>query len=167
MTFEQIQSRVYSRCWPAARLLSGWCWAAAKWLLLDCPRLLLDSCWRLAAGLVVYVSKAIFWPRSGLVLASFWTRSEPPKICYQNVHESCVHIVFWSNRWHFLDVFVTLWTLQLDAVCNKRDILPKHTWIMRSHGVWLSKHIVLLIIFHSLKPLGWLAFWLCFAHLGW
>ena len=24
-----------------------------------------------------------------------------------------------------------------------------------------------LIIFHSLRPLGWLAFWLCFAHLGW
>ena len=130
-------------------------------------RLLLETCCR--AGGLCFQSYflASFGPRFGLVLASFWTRSEPPKICYQNVHESCVHIVFWSNRWHFLDVFVTLWTLQLDAVCNKRDILPKHTWIMRSHGVWLSKHIVLLIIFHSLKPLGWLAFWLCFAHLGW
>ena len=25
-------SSTYTRCWPAARLLSGWCWAAAKWL---------------------------------------------------------------------------------------------------------------------------------------
>ena len=57
--------------------------------------------------------------------------------------------------------------IELDAFCNKRDILPKHTWIMRSHGVWLSKYIVFLIIFYSLRPLGWLAFWLCFAHLGW
>ena len=29
---EGCHSSTYTRCWPAARLLSGWCWAAAKWL---------------------------------------------------------------------------------------------------------------------------------------
>ena len=28
-------------------------------------------------------------------------------------------------------------------------------------------HVILLIMFHSLKPLGWLAFSWCFAHLRW
>ena len=37
-------------------------------------------------------------------------------------------------------------------------ILTKHTRIMRLHGVLILKYIMLLTIFHSLKPLGWLAF---------
>ena len=51
-----------------------------------------------------------------------------------------------------------------------KDSLPKHTWIMRLHGVLILKHlkhVILLIIVHRLNPLGWLAFSWCFAHLGW
>ena len=66
-----------------------------------------------------------------------------------------------------VNVFVILWTSEIDALCNKRDVLPKRAWIMRLHGVLISKNIDLLVLFHSLKPLGWLAFSWCFAHLGW
>ena len=54
----------------------------------------------------------------------------------QCIHESCADIVFWTKRRHVLDVLTIFWTLKVDAFCTKRNILPKHAWIMRYHVFW-------------------------------
>jgi hypothetical protein len=76
----------------------------------------------------------------------------------------CSHCVF-NSQSHIFWMFMFIWTLGLDAVQSKRDILlvPTHTWIMRSHGVLISHFIVLLVILPSSKPLGRLAFSWCFV----
>ena len=135
-------------------------------LVLSCcqtaSRLLLETCCRAGGKLLLelrgfqrYFLASFgprFWPRFGTRCRNIELRckSEPHRFVtktYQNIHESCVHIVFWAKRWHFLDVLVILWTFELDAFCNKKGILPKHTWIMRLHGVLILKHVILEIIF--------------------
>ena len=152
-------------------------WAACK-LLLSCrqtaSRFLLETCCRAGGKLLLKlrVSKAIFWLRFGLVFGlvrNLWSKT------YLGAQFKCTG---WLRQNHLGNLMLclkksTVWPqkvvaeiLSWDVNQNPVDLLPKHTWIMRLHGVLISKNIVLFIIFHSLKPMGRLALAWYFAHLG-
>jgi hypothetical protein len=140
-----VDSSNYSRCWPAARELSGWCWlllngrgisprAACKLLLSCChSRLLLGTCCRAGGKLLLKLRGlqsyflASFGPR-------FWQCSEPDaEVLSWDANQNPIDLLpkhtktynhaftlFRTKRWHFFDVLVILWTLELDAFCNKK-----------------------------------------------
>ena len=109
------------------------------------------------------------WPRFGLVFGLVaeilsWDVNQNPIDLLQKHTKTCMNM-----RSHCVlnqkVTFLRCTCYTLNAFCNKRDILPKHTWIMHLHGVLILKHIILLIIFHrwnhwgDLRPHGVLHIW--------